>query len=169
MKTTLFSIYWLCWRPLSSWISLVIILNTFIWLKIKCNDWLVATSLLALKFLLFIVTFLVLFASTSQCKVRWKLVLNLKNELIIMHDVIFNAPWNLAKKEIKSMFYSFSVKTLRHSKTNKYFFIAMILLTRFLVCLSGWNFVIDFKLISRWARDLKFGPQLRCEWQWMKM
>ena len=29
------------------------------------------------------------------------------------------------------------------------FFITMFLLTCFLVCLSGWNFVIDFKLTSR--------------------
>ena len=34
----------------------------------------------------------------------------------------------------------------------------MFLLNRFFVCLCGWNIVIDFKLTSRWARDLKFGP-----------
>ena len=31
----------------------------------------------------------------------------------------------------------------------KDFLFTMFLLTRFLVCLSGWNFVIDFKLTSR--------------------
>ena len=36
-------------------------------------------------------------------------------------------------------------------------YFTMFLLTRLLVCLSGRNFVIDFKLTSRWARDLKFG------------
>ena len=36
-------------------------------------------------------------------------------------------------------------------------FFTMFLLILFLVSLSGPNFVIDFKLTFRWARDLKFG------------
>ena len=42
----------------------------------------------------------------------------------------------------------------------------MFLLTRFLVCLSAWNFVIDFKLTSRWARDLEIWTRAQ---KWMTM
>ena len=44
------------------------------------------------------------------------------------------------------------------AENSLYFYFTMFLLTRFLVCLFRRNFVIDFKLTSRWARDLKFGP-----------
>ncbi|GFX56455.1 hypothetical protein TNCV_74011 [Trichonephila clavipes] len=44
----------------------------------------------------------------------------------------------------------------------------VFLLVCFLVCLFGWNFVIDFNLNSRLARDLKFGALLRSGWQYMK-
>ena len=49
-------------------------------------------------------------------------------------------------------------KKKKKSKLPVYTIITMFILICFLVCLSGRNFVIDFKLTSYRARNLKFGP-----------
>ena len=48
-------------------------------------------------------------------------------------------------------------------KIARYF--TLFLLSRFLVCLSGWNFVIHFEVTSCQARDLKFELKFRSGWQ----
>ena len=53
---------------------------------------------------------------------------------------------------------NFILSQIIFKASHSYFIFTTFLLARFLTCLSEWNFVVDFKLTSWWARDLKFGP-----------